>query len=141
MIPGKFFTSFAKFQGIVNVNDFWFPIRGSKNFCKLLWGSCEVLFCAGRTVTTRSLSLVPPRHIDDCSAIHFLHFELCDLLKSNHQIFSARGTTPPLRLLQEALVIFVFKQISQFGSFGKCVNTLCSPEPGSTFARGSIGSS
>ena len=54
---------------------------------------------------------------------------------------SALGTTAPARLLQEALVIFVFKQISTFGSFGKCVCTLCLPEPGSTFARGSIGSS
>ena len=26
MIPGKIFTSFAKFQGIVSVNDFRFPI-------------------------------------------------------------------------------------------------------------------
>ena len=26
MIPGKIFTSFAKFQGIVSVNDFWFPL-------------------------------------------------------------------------------------------------------------------
>ena len=32
--------------------------------------------------------------------------------------FSALGTTVPARLLQEALVVFVFKQISQFGSFG-----------------------
>ena len=54
---------------------------------------------------------------------------------------SALGTTVPVRLLQEALVIFVFNQISQFGSFGKCVNTLCLPEHGSTFARGPIGSS
>ena len=51
--------------------------------------------------------------------------------------FSALGPTVPARLLQEALVIFVFKQISQFGSFGKCVWTLCLPEPGSTFARDS----
>ena len=43
------------------------------------------------------------------------------------------GTTVPVRLLQEALVNFVFKQISQFRSFGKCVWTLCIPEPGSTF--------
>ena len=43
---------------------------------------------------------------------------------------SALGTTVPARLLQEALVIFVFKQISQFGSFGKCVNCACpSPVP------------
>ena len=27
MIPGKIFTSFAKFQGIVSVNDFKLPIR------------------------------------------------------------------------------------------------------------------
>ena len=26
MIPGEIFTSFAEFQGIVNVNDFWFPL-------------------------------------------------------------------------------------------------------------------
>ena len=54
---------------------------------------------------------------------------------------SALGTTVPVRLLQEALVFIVSKQISQLGSFGKCVYTLCLPEPGSTFARGSIGNS
>ena len=27
MIPGKIFTSFAKFQRIVSVNDFWLPVR------------------------------------------------------------------------------------------------------------------
>ena len=26
MIPGKIFTSFAEFQGIVSVNDLWFPL-------------------------------------------------------------------------------------------------------------------
>ena len=36
---------------------------------------------------------------------------------------------------------FVFKQKSQFGSFGKCVKTLCLPETGSTFARRSTGAS
>ena len=46
MIPGKIFTSFSKFQGIVNVNDFRLPV-GLKNFCKLLWVSCEV-FCLAR---------------------------------------------------------------------------------------------
>ena len=25
MIPGEIFTNFAEFQGIVSVNDFWFP--------------------------------------------------------------------------------------------------------------------
>ena len=39
--------------------------------------------------------------------------------------FSTLGITVLARFLQEALVILVFKHISQFGSFGKCVNTLC----------------
>ena len=79
------------------------------------------LVYTGRTVTTVLPNLVPPRHIDDCHAIHFLHWEFGDPLWSNHQNLSDLGTTVPARLLQEALVIFVFKQISQCGSFGKCV--------------------
>ena len=43
----------------------------------------KFLFYTGRTVTTGSLSLVPPRRIGDCSAIHFLHSEFCDLQLSN----------------------------------------------------------
>ena len=39
--------------------------------------------------------------------------------------FSARGTAVPARLLQEALVNFVLKQMSQFRSFGKRVKMLC----------------
>ena len=41
----------------------------------------------GRIVTTELPNLVPPRHIDDCYAIHFLHWELCDLRLSSHQNF------------------------------------------------------
>ena len=33
----------------------------------------KFLFCTGRTVTTKLLNLVPPRHLDDCHAIHFLY--------------------------------------------------------------------
>ena len=39
--------------------------------------------------------------------------------------YSALGTTVPARLLQEPLVIFVLKQMSQFRSFGKWVQILC----------------
>ena len=41
MIPRKIFTNFAKFLGIVSVNDFWFPRR----LQELLWG----LFCFVRS--------------------------------------------------------------------------------------------
>ena len=88
----------------------------------------KILICIRMIVSTVLPSLVPPRHTDDCSSIHFLHRELCDLC-----------TTVPARLLQETIVIIVLKQISQFGSFEKCVYTLCLPETGSTFACGSTG--
>ena len=50
-------------------------------------------------------------------------------------------STVPVRLQQEALDVLVFKQISQFGSFGKCVKTMCLPGTGSIYARSPIGGS
>ena len=45
----------------------------------------KFLFCTGRIVATVLPNLVPPRHIDDCFAIHFLHWEFCDPPWSSHQ--------------------------------------------------------
>ena len=48
MIPGEIFTSFAEFQGIVSVNDFWFPLgfqellQASLGF---LWSFCFARIC------------------------------------------------------------------------------------------------
>ena len=81
---------------------------------------------------------VPQQHIDNCFEIRILHWEPCDPLLFNHQIFrfghdctSAFSARSPCH--------FVFKQISQFGSFGKWVKMLCLPDI--TFARGSEGNS
>ena len=101
---------------------------GSKNFCKLFSVSEKSLFHTDRIVTTALPSLVPLQRIDDCSAIHILHCELCDPQLLKHQKLSALGTTVPVRLLQEALVIMVLKQMSQFRSFGKWVWILCWPK-------------
>ena len=59
---------------------------GSRNFAKLFWVSCEVfvsheydcIHCVAKSCTTT-------RHIDDCFATHFLHWEFCDPLWSSHQ--------------------------------------------------------
>ena len=55
------------------------------------FGSCgfaeKFLFSMGRLVATALPNLVPPRHIDDCYAIHFLHRDFCDLWLSSHQKF------------------------------------------------------
>ena len=72
MIPGYFLARLAKFQGIVSVNDFWFPCR-LQELSQALLALLEILFCMGRIVTTALTNLVPPRHVDDCYAIHFLH--------------------------------------------------------------------
>ena len=141
MIPRKIFTSLAKFQGIVSVNDFRLPIWLQellkalfcflRSFCfariRLNPLSCQILF-------HDSISMIVTRFTAFTE-----NFVICGCQVTN---FPALGTTVPARLLHGALIIiFVFMQILQFGSFGKCVWTPCSPEPGSTFARGSIGNS
>ena len=73
MIPGKIFTSFAKFQGAVSVNDFWFPRR--------LQGLLQALFRILRSfgftwVMIESIELpdpLPQQHIDDCFENHIFH--------------------------------------------------------------------
>ena len=42
-------------------------------------------FHIGRIVTTELPNLVPPRHIDDCYAILFFHWEFCDPMSSSNQ--------------------------------------------------------
>ena len=73
MIPRKVFTGFAKFQGIVSVNDFRLPIRAPGTFASFSGFLVKFLFCTGRIVTTELPSLVPPQRIDDYVEIHILH--------------------------------------------------------------------
>ena len=126
MIPGKIFTGFAKFQGIVSVNDFW--LFGSKNFCKLLCVYCEVFLLHGYAWihwVAKSCTTTAYRWLfrDSQPSLRTLWSAV---IKSPN--FSARGTTLPIRLLHGALVILVLWQISQFRSFGKWVWTLCLPK-------------
>ena len=92
----------------------------------------KFLLDKGKIVSIGWPNLVPQQRIDDYVMIHILHWGLCDPLLSNHQSFATPDTTVPVRLVQEALVIFVLKQVSQFRSFGKWVKMLCLL--GTTFA-------
>ena len=73
MIPGKIFTSFAKFQGIVSVFDFRLPVRLKEllpaPFC-LLRSFC---FARIRLDPSGGQVLHHDCHIDDCFEIHILH--------------------------------------------------------------------
>ena len=99
---------------------FGFP-SDSKNFCKLLWVSCEVLFLHGYAGQILH---------NDCISVIVSRFAIVteDLVICCYQECSARGTAPPLRLLHGALVILVRLQISQFRSLGKWEKTLCLPK-------------
>ena len=87
MIPGKIFTSFAKFQGIVSVHDFRLPIRALRTFASFSGFPMKFLFYTDTTGSIEWPSLAPRLQNRDCFEIHNLHWELCDLLESNHQNF------------------------------------------------------
>ena len=130
-IPGKIFSGFAKFQGIVSVNDFRLPIR--------LQEVLQALVCFLRSFCSTWVGLYPLSS-QAMIVAWFTSFTVNFVIRSFLITkLSALGTTVPVRLLQEALVIFVLKQISQFRSFGKWANMLCLL--GTTFARGSKGNS
>ena len=87
MIPGKIFTGFAKFQGIVSVNVFGLPIR----FQELLQASLCFLrsFCFAR-IRLDPLGGQVLHH--DCKSMIVSRFtsfteNFCDLLWSDHRDF------------------------------------------------------
>ena len=116
---------------------------GSKNFIKFFCVSWEVfvlhgydcVHCVAKSCTTTAYRWL---FRDSLSSLRTLWSAVIEL-----PACSPLSTTVPARLLQEALVMFVFKQISQFGSFGKCEHVHCacpSPVP-LFFARDSIDNS
>ena len=119
MIPGEIFTSLAEFQGVVSVNDFWFPPRVPGTFASFSGFLVKLCFCTDAPGSIEWLDPAPRLHIDDCFEIRNGRLGPCDLLLSSHQKFADRGTASPLRLLHGALVILVLLQISQFRSLGK----------------------
>ena len=87
MIPGKIFTGFAEFQGIVSVNELLVSFLAPRTFASSFVFPAKFLFC---TETTGSIGWprpAPRLHIDDCFEIHNFHWEFCDLLLSSHQNF------------------------------------------------------
>ena len=121
MIPGEIFTRFAEFQGIVSVNDFWFPF----GFQELLQASLGFLwsfvFCTDTPGSIEWVDPAPRLHINDCYEIHNCRLGPCDLLLSNHQNLRLEVRLRHCVFCMGALVILVRLQISQFRSLGKWV--------------------
>ena len=127
MILGKIFTGFAKFQGIVSVNDFWLPIR-LQELLQASLVSCEVFVSHGYAwihCVARSCTTTAHRWLFRDSQLS-LRTLWSAVIKSPK--FAARGTTSQVRHLHGTLVISVLWQISQFRSLGKWLQTLCLPK-------------
>ena len=100
-------------------------LSGSRNFCKLLWVYCEVLFLHGYAWIhwlARSCTTTAYRWLFRDSQLS-LRILWSAVIKSPK--FAARGTASPLRLLHGTLVILVRLQISKFRSLGKWEWILC----------------
>ena len=85
MIPGEIFTSFAEFQGLVSVNDFWFPLGFQELLQASLGFFVKFYFCTDTPGSIEWLDPAPRLHIDDCFEIRNCRLGPCDLLLSSHQ--------------------------------------------------------
>ena len=72
MIPGKIFTIFAQFWGIVSVNDFLVSSLAPGTPLGSSGSPGKFKLYTGRIVSTELPNLVPQQRIDDCVEIHFL---------------------------------------------------------------------
>ena len=127
MIPGKIFTSFAKLQGIVSVNDFRFriwlqellqaPLCFLRSF--VLHGYDWIHWVAKSCTTTANRWLFR----DSQPSLRTLWSAVIKSPK-----FSARSTAPPLRLLHGALVIFGPLTDVAISVFREMSLTLCLPK-------------
>ena len=124
MIPGKIFTSFAKFHGVVSVNDLKLPVRLQEVVQAPLCFLRSFGFARIRHWVVKFCTTIAYRWL--CRDLQLSLRTLSAVIKSPK--ISARGTVPPMRLLHGALVILVLWQISQFRSLEEVSRTLCLPK-------------
>ena len=126
MIPGKVFTRFAKFQGIVSVNDFWFPRR---------LGSCKKnLICKGMIVSTLLPSPAPRLHIHDCFEITTFteYFVICKnqitkIFRFGHDCTSTSSARNPCYFcLQADIAVWVFRKVRVYTMLARIRYHFCS---------------
>ena len=108
---------FAEFQGILSVNDFWLPRRLQELHQALLGLSRNFLFYTGRIgqiLYHHDVSMIVTRFTFFTENFVIRCDQVTKTFRSGHDCTSTSFCNEPS-------FFFVFKQISQFGSFGKCV--------------------
>ena len=128
VIPGKIFTSLAKFQGIISVNDLRLPVRLQELLQASLPFPEKFLFCTDMTGSIGWLDPARRLHVDDCFEIRNCRLGPCDLLLSSHQNLQHEVRLRHCVFCTVPLWFWSFLQISQFRSLGKWVFVLCLPK-------------
>ena len=135
MIPGKIFTSFAEFQGIVSVNDFRLPLGFQEGtFASFSGFLVKFCFCTDTPGSIEWLDPVPRLHIDDCFETRNCRLGPCDLLLSSHKICGSRygfaiasSAWGPFNFGPFTdLAISVFREMSINTVFTQILTSLCS---------------
>ena len=119
MIPGEIFTSFAKFQGIVSVND-WASYRAPGTFASFSGFPVKFLFCTDTTGSIGWLNPAPRLHIGDCFEIRIVteDFVICcyqvtKIFRTRYSSTIASSARCPCNFGPLAdLAISVFREVS-----------------------------
>ena len=141
MIPGEIFTSFAEFQGIVSVSDFWFPRRLQELHSVLLgllgrlcftrvWLyplSCQILYHNGVSVIVARLNVFTSNFVIRSN-------QITNIFRSGHTLYQHVFCQKPL----------LFSSSHRYPNLGPSESAYkhCAyPNPVSAFVRGSTGCS
>ena len=128
MIPGEIFTSFAKFQGFVSVNDFWFHCRLQELFASSFVFLVTFVLHGYEWIhwVTKSCTTIANRSLFRDSQ-PWLRTLWSAVIKSPN--FSARGSTLPIRLLHGAHVIWSSDRSRNFGLWWNEYKHCACPNP------------
>ena len=123
MIPGKIFTGFAKFQGIVSVNDFRLPVwlqellQAPLCFLRSFCSSARIWLdpLGGQVLHQDCISMTGSRFITFTENFVIRCYQVTKIFWTRCGSANASSARGPCNL------ILVLWQISQFRSFGKWV--------------------
>ena len=113
MIPGKIFTSFAKFQGIVSVNDFRLPIRLQELhqvLLGLLGSFC--IHCVAKSCTTTAYRVIVSRFTFFAENSVIRCNQVSKMFRSGHECTSTSSARSPCYFrLHADIAIWVLRKV------------------------------
>ena len=140
MIPGKIFTGFAKFQGIVCVNDFWFRRRLQElhyallrllgSFC-FAWVGLYPLCC--QILYHHDISMIVTRFTFFTENSVIRSYQITKIFWSGHDCTSTSSARGPCYFrLQADLAVLIFREVGADAVLARARFHSCSGSPRSS---------